>query len=701
MYTLELSGDGETKISCPSLSQTQSEPTKSPDLKPQDFYRTPKPQPSAIPLVPGLPQTPGLSTGKPDQQPKIIPQPQLPYPYFYPHFFYPHLAKTDTTLTTTVRPISTKSPVIKTAPPQSREPYYPFPFYLPPPRPVMRPTQPPVTKPPLEQPASQPEKPSYPFVFYPPPPALVKPVPPKPPSTKKPHRHMDHSFYPGPFYHGFSSYDHYQMPVPLKQHPFTPAPQPVAPQSPSAYVQRPQQVTTPASNAKKESAIPQPNGGVVPPDFPRIPPVYCPQVCPSGFSNCCPQIAFHQYLHVVPAGFGSKHTGFGGSSLGSAHPPQMPAEQMTTQAPTTSTSAPILLQAQPNGNKIPQYLQPPDGSIGAQHTGNPSKPTNPELPVYPYIFDSIYPDRLYPAQNEELLHLPHSQSRGPYNVLLIPRGPGNDPLNQMGQFEPYNVQPLTWQNGNQPPGIMNNPTGSYFMSYAEQIKRQPNQPTALELQPSNSQSSKSLELDNFQVPYYMVQEVQNPADKLVVPISSQPQPSVNTSNEYTERDQTLHYYSEPNGNMLLQQSPPSREHTSWRESPLPFRDLVHNQNFLGQNLAGHHSNKPLQSSPQKQNQQPKLLENGMYSPSLGHINYIPSSGHELGLQLIPSDPGSDGSRLLPLPQEPSSSVAHLKPEVLESLKDLWKPMTPLSSDRGISPHIPGHFNHGTLQLNTK
>lgn len=673
MYTLELSGDGETKISCPSLSPAQSEPRKSPDLKPQYFYQTPKRQPSAIPQVPGLPQTPGISIGKPDQQPKVIPQPQLPYPYFYPDFFYPYLAKTDTKLTTTIQPISTKSPVIKTVPAQSREPYYPFPFYLPPPQPVMLPTQPPVTKPPLEQP----EKPSYPFVFYPQPPSLVKPVPPKPPSTKEPHRHTDHSLYPVPFYHGFSSYDRYQMPVPLKQRPFTPAPQsqappqPGAPQSPSAYVQRPQQFTTPAKTT--ESAIPQPtNGGVVPPDFPRIPPVYCPQVCPSGFSNCCPQIAFHQYLHIVPAGLGSKQTGFG-SSLGSAHPPQTPAEPMTTQTPTTSTSAPILLQSQPPRNKNPQYLQPPDGPSGAQHTGNPSKPTNPELPVYPYNVYSIYPDWLYPAQNEELMHLPHSQSRSPYNVLLTPQAPGNDPLNQMGQFEPYNVHPLKWQNGNQSPGNMNNPTGTYFMSYAEQ-----NKPTAWELQPSNSQSSKSHELDRFQAPYYMVQEVQNPTyNKLVVPISSQPQQMVSASNEYTERDQTLHFYSEPNSHVLLQHGPPSTQHNSWNELPLPLRELVHNPNFLAQNLAGHHSNKPQQSSPQKQNQQPKLLGNGMFNPSLGNINYITKPGGELGLPLI--DPGSDGSHFLPLPQEPSTSVAHLKPKFPESLKDLWKPLTPLSS----------------------
>lgn len=40
MYTLELAGDGETKISCPSLSPAQPEPTKSPAKDPSKGVNT-------------------------------------------------------------------------------------------------------------------------------------------------------------------------------------------------------------------------------------------------------------------------------------------------------------------------------------------------------------------------------------------------------------------------------------------------------------------------------------------------------------------------------------------------------------------------------------------------------------------------------------------------------------------------------------
>lgn len=676
MYTLELTGDGEAKISCPSLSPAQPESTQSPAPKPQDPYQTPKPRPSAIPQAPGLPLTPDTSKGKPDQRPKVIPQPQLPYPYLYPYH-----AMTETKPTTIVQPISTTSSVIKTttAPTQ---PYYPFLFYAQTPPPVALSTQPPVAKPPVEQPA----KPSYPFVFYPQPPALVKqplekPVPPKPPSPKKPDRHIHPPFYPGPFYHGFSSYDRYQMPMPLKQQTFTPAPQsqaspqPGGPKHPSAYVQLSQRVTTPPSDAKTtgSSVAQTTNGGIVPPGFPQMPPTPCPQVCPSGFSNCCPQIAFHQYLHIVPASFGSKHTGFG-NSLGSAHLPQNPTEPMTTQAPTTSTSAPMSLQAQAHGNEY-QYLQPPDGTNAAQHRIIPSMPANPEVPVNPYVDDSLYSDWLYPAQNEELLHLPHNQFHSPSNVLLKPRASGGDLLNQMGQVDPYNVQPQTWRNGNKSPGNTNNPTGT-FMSYIEQNQQQPS------------------ELGHFQDPYYMAQGVHAPTyEKSADPNSVHAQPSTNASNEYTEHDPTMNSLSEPKTYVLLQQGPPGREHNNWNEFPLPFRDFVHVSNPLEQNLAKHHNNIP--SSTQKQNQQPKWLRHGMASPLIRNVNNMPGYGDNLGLPFI--GPASDGSDFLPLPQEPSTNVAHAKPQFPESLKDLWKPVTPPSSNGEIPPYISGHFNHGVLQ----
>lgn len=691
MYTLELTGDGETIISCPSLSPSHAEPTKSPFPKPQDHYPTPKPQLSAVPQVPGLPQTPGISPGKPHQGPKIIPQPQLPYPYFDPNSFYPYHANADIKLTTTVQSTSTTSPVITTTTGQTQKPYYPFPFYVQLPQPITLPTQPPATEPHVKQPAGQPEgqeqKLSYPFVFYPRLPALLEqpfenPVPPKPPFPNKPHRDINHPFYHGPFYHGFSPYDHYQMPMPLKQQSFTSSPQsqtpprPEAPPAPSACTQQPQQVTTPSSNRKStESVTQQPTSGGVSPDFPLLPPMYCPQVCPSRFSNCCLQIAFHQYLHIVPAGLGSKPNGFG-SGLGSVHPRQKPAEPLTTLARTTSTSAPISLQTQAPRNKH-QYIQPPDGTRVARLRSIPSQFTN-----LVYLYPSPYIYWLYPTPNEELLHFLQSQLQIPYNVPLIPRAPGYYPFNKMVQFDPYSVQPPKQRNDQPSAGNMNNPTGPYFKSYGGQnTQQQQNKPTAWELQQSNSQFSESLELDHFHVPDYTLQEAQAPTyKKSLVPNSSQTQPLVNTSKEYTEHDQTLHSYSEPKSYMLLQHGPPGRESNSWNESPLPFKDLVDDPNFLAQNLAMHRSNEPQhpQSSPQEQYQQPKWMGNGMSSPLLGNVNYMPRSGDELGnLPLI--DPASDGFHFVPLHQDPSTRAARLKPKFPEALEDLWKPMTPLDS----------------------
>uniref|UniRef100_A0A3B4U2P1 Uncharacterized protein n=1 Tax=Seriola dumerili TaxID=41447 RepID=A0A3B4U2P1_SERDU len=76
LYTLELAGDGEIKISCPSLSAPQTEtPSKGgpPPTPSHNFGPAQSPQP-ALPQFPGFPQNPEAPNEKLNQGPKDINQ---------------------------------------------------------------------------------------------------------------------------------------------------------------------------------------------------------------------------------------------------------------------------------------------------------------------------------------------------------------------------------------------------------------------------------------------------------------------------------------------------------------------------------------------------------------------------------------------------------------------------------------------------
>ncbi|XP_028987907.1 uncharacterized protein LOC114844593 [Betta splendens] len=465
MYTLELTGDGESTISCPSLSASHPEPAEGARPHPDRHHPHSKP--------PGSPPFP-VSPGKPhDAVAAATPDPQVPH--------------------------------------------YPVPFYVPP-QPGPLSAQPPVTEPQVTHPAGQPEhhepNPSSPFVFYNLP--LVDPA-----FFNEPH--AEHFFYQDPFYHGFPASDHHPMPMPLKQEavassPQSPAsPHPEAPHAPSGLVQQLEQVPAPSSNGKKPQPLTQhpSNGGAVPPDSPWFSPVHCPKVCPSGFSNCCPQLAFNQYLHLAPVGFGRKRTGFGGSWDSAHHNNHNPAEPLQVHSAS--------LQSGASGNRH-EYLQPPDGVHAPQARRHPS-----ELHLPDSFYNLPYVDPFHPA---------------PYSVPSRPWAPDYPSFNQMVQFEPYNVHGPKLRH--------------HFMNSLGLNQK----PAAWQLQPSHSQARELPELDPLHVPDPNLQEGQAP----LVPASSHSQLSVNAMTDYTAHDQTGHPDSEPQSNVLLHHGPAGWRMGGWSDS---------------------------------------------------------------------------------------------------------------------------------------
>lgn len=115
MYTLELAGDGETKISCPSLSPAQPEPTKSPAKDPSKGVNTctllhnysptcaPKPAFTKVPHVALRYLTRNQFR---DQRIPINLSYLANLFFYYPNFFYPYSANPDPKPTCTVQPTS-------------------------------------------------------------------------------------------------------------------------------------------------------------------------------------------------------------------------------------------------------------------------------------------------------------------------------------------------------------------------------------------------------------------------------------------------------------------------------------------------------------------------------------------------------------------------------------------------------------------
>ncbi len=593
---------------------------------------------------------------------------------------------------------------------QVNNPFYPYPFYSQPkhenqpatkPTAVPQPEQPEASQGqdyqpvyPQPKPENQPEAPQgqvhhpfYPYPYYPNP-FYPQPEPEKqtailnPPENETSQSEADKPSHPHTEKPPEGQVPHHFSPLYYPQLPQQPLPVTLPPASSM------QQGTTPASGENlTESAIPKPsNGGIVPQGsqlgYSYLPPVHCPQYCPPGVSNCCPQIAFHQHLHhFFPAGFGNKdappvypglpflpsvaYSGFG-KGFSSTPSPQKPTKATTTP---TSDSTP---QSPSSGSEKQPYLQPPDGNPAALPE-NPSKPTNPQHQLYPYFVpNSLYSNWPYQPQNDEQQTLPQRQSPAYYIVPSQTQASGNEPVSSLERYEPYNLQ-LPKQQRKLSGGDMSNLSRPNFISLISQnlqqqqhTAKQQNKPQAKEWQP-NAESSQpdgpspevQSEINHPLVPYYMPQDAQAPPfNKLVIPDNSTRQPLVNNLKKPVRHEQTVSASSKPKSYVLLQHGPPGREPSGF-ESPQPYR----------------------QEKPQRS----KWLGIGMANLLRANSNHMPAGDISENAPLHFSLGDSD---TLPLHQDPSFSGAHLKPKPFNS-KDFWKSMIPLGPIQKFPLHVPG------------
>uniref|UniRef100_A0A7N9AUD6 Uncharacterized protein n=1 Tax=Mastacembelus armatus TaxID=205130 RepID=A0A7N9AUD6_9TELE len=123
MYTLELTGDGETKISCPSLAPVLPEPPKP---QPELQSEISKPQ-ATVPQLPGFPQKPAPFNPNPAEGQEFKPF----YPFFYPpSIFYSHPpASKGPHVQLPEKPVPTKLPLSERPPGPIHSPLYPYNFY--------------------------------------------------------------------------------------------------------------------------------------------------------------------------------------------------------------------------------------------------------------------------------------------------------------------------------------------------------------------------------------------------------------------------------------------------------------------------------------------------------------------------------------------------------------------------------------------
>ncbi|XP_029931057.1 nascent polypeptide-associated complex subunit alpha, muscle-specific form-like isoform X2 [Myripristis murdjan] len=693
-------------------------------LPPFPFYPQPPKQPASeapdVPFNPNpfypqsWPKGPSQKPVPPTQHsPNKIPcdQVQKPLHPLYPEAFKPEAPKNPT-------PGNLPAPGR-----QGQYAVYPFPFYT-------RPPKPPVS----EAPLGQVHHPFYPYPVYPHP-ELEAHSTDKPasgaqsPNTEAPNSQAFQHFYPQPSQIPKSP----ELPIkkPDAEPPATNTPKgqvhqpsnqyysyPQQPQNPQPLLshglnpQKPQPVTPANTQKLQEPANPQPsNSGLLPhpqPGTRYIPPIHCPQICPSGFSNCCPQIAFHQHHHhIVPAGFEGKGVlpvypglpflpAFGYSSFGygleSAPLPRKPAEPTKTSVGTSATSV-----------------------LDDQHFDGHPAALPGELPVHPHLvpYDSQYLKWPYQAQDEKPPNYPQRLSSHHSDTPSKPPVAGGDPVKAWHDYEPYNIQPSKQQYG-QLSSVMNNPTKPephmkpnvmpYIAQYLQQLQASvpQNKMTTKELQPHGKKSSDSTSpvhpqdqsesLNPSLIPYYMLQDSQVPFYNKSTGepnSSSKRQLTLIDSKKSSKPEAQMHSYFEPNGYVLLQHGPSGRESSSFPDS------LNDRSTFLEPKTIQDHSSKTQHPQDLKQpHGKPlyvKKMGKEMYYRSPGSHDHIPGLMGDKSTEGVPLyNSAPNGHLPASLPHEPFISPAHLRSKFPESSKDVWKPITPLGSNHRIPPRDRGH-----------
>ncbi|XP_039671235.1 protein piccolo-like isoform X3 [Perca fluviatilis] len=448
MYTLELAGEGETKMSCPALPW----PPASGAPQQQPFYLQPeteKPTADPRPLQTKAPQGklqppfylypfyPQPVTEKPTAEPRP-PQTKAPQGQVQPPFYpQPETEKP----TAAPRPPQTEAPQG-----QVRLPFYPYPFYPQPvtEKPIAAPrppqteapqgkVQPPFyPQPETEKPTAAPRPPQteapqgqvrlpfYPYPFYPQP-VTEKPIAaPRPPQTEAPQGQVQPPFYP--FYPQLATVKQTADPRPLQteapeakvQPPFYPqpetekptaAPRPPQTKAPQGQVQPqfypypfyPQPVTEKPTAAPRPPQTEAPQGQVQPPFYPQ-PETEKPTAAPRPPQTKAPQgqvqPQFYPYP-FYPQPVTEKPTAAPRppqtkAPQGKVQPPFYP--QPETEKPTAAPRPPQTKapqgQVQPQFYPYPFYPQP----VTEKPTAAPRPPQTKapqgqvQLPFYPYPF---------------------------------------------------------------------------------------------------------------------------------------------------------------------------------------------------------------------------------------------------------------------------------------------------------------------------
>ncbi|XP_017275685.1 uncharacterized protein LOC108238238 isoform X2 [Kryptolebias marmoratus] len=431
----------------------------------------------------------------------------------------------------------------------------------------------------------------------------------------------------------------------------------------------------------------------------RVLPAHCPHVCPSGLSNCCLQIAFHQHLHISagqedkddPRFYTSQplsrevYPDFSGSLEGGQIPQKL-SEAAILESLGARTSAHISPPWGPwaEGQK-PEYFQPPDGNPAALPRSSPTKTAN-QLPVFPYfVTDSSNPHWLLLPQHFGLPNVEQRKPAGSSDPSELWASGGK----QLEPRELFNIDSPPQQNSQ----FLAQPTHSRpsFMSYINQhgsfIAEQRGKPNIEQSlhKPKLKSSSHHFKraLDNFFSLHYMPQDAPNSNRSNSKALNdSQAQPDSNNS---TKPEQALNSHSRPQSYVLLRHGPPRKQSIGFGDDSVDVRNLVHVSNSKMEELPGHQSTNQNVESLQEESQQFKRAEEEESTPLLD-INYIQKLNNDLDL---PFSSVMDDSDLVYLPPEQYFSAAQLKPEILKSFEDLWKSLTPSDSSQSFAAHVPG------------
>ncbi|XP_028329088.1 pollen-specific leucine-rich repeat extensin-like protein 1 [Gouania willdenowi] len=456
---------------------------------------------------------------------------------------------------------------------------------------------------------------------------------------------------------------------------------PQQPQSPAAYLV----IIT-------HQPVPPPFPPVSDPDSPQSPvPVQyvpCSQFCPTGFPNCCPQIAFHQHLHqVFPVFTESKEApafyvnplvlhpvvySDTGDGLGSPVPLK---ESEVKTSTTTSPSLPVLYLPLPPGDMQQQY--PPEGYPPTWPMNNLSMSENVNMPVFPYFQpDSLYRHWMYSPQHHQY------KSQQPF-VMSPPLASDPLPLNPIVEQEAQNVPFPKPKHALHHEGATSPDVLLFIDQY---LQKQRNKPTAIKQtfnkKPSDLQSLTHLDNqpghDRFLVPYSMLQDspvaVDTNNSKLKSPVSD-------SKKNASKHIQKLDFYSEKKSFAVQQHIPPGSQHLSFNDSLKSFRDIVHDLHKVAQNLGRNHRNatpKDKNSNiAQTQISHSNWLGGENSDPVLGNVHYMPRNDGGA------HSPPSNRRQIVIKPQD------QLKVEHPESQKDFWQSLLSSGPGQSVPPEVLG------------